>query len=332
MAAAPLGGGPAATAALLGGGLAATAGPSAAAHGGGAPSRRWRPSPSSSPFTALAVFLSLDLAASPLISVPSRKKKTRRHGRASAVRRPRGFLVGGAAADPGDAEGRRGAAPLARAGGGRGPDGGFFRDGVDERAGGRRRRVVSGRAVGGAVPAGRGGGGRGGARRVRAAARWARAAPPATRSSRSGSGRRPPRARRGAAWRAATRPPPRGSAPRSTPSSSAAPELPRHNPPWRRVSATPAPASPARRRTARRRTTRELGAPDHHRGWSQAIGISDREDRVSFLGLGKIYKGKNGTRKIGRCSLTFLHSFFTGQCTKSNGNGIEGFKVKFQWQ
>ena len=57
-----------------------------------------------------------------------------------------------------------------------------------------------------------------------------------------------------------------------------------------------------------------------------------REDRVSFLGLGKIYKGKNGTRKIGRCSLTFLHSFFTGQCTKSNGNGIEGFNVKFQWQ
>ena len=157
-------------------------GPSAAAHGGGAPSRQWRPSPSSAPFTAPAVFLSLDLAASPLISVPSRKKKTRRHGRASAVRRPRGFLVGGAAADPGDAEGRRGAAPLARAGGGRGPDGGFFRDGVDERAGGRRRRVVSGRAVGGAVPAGRGGGGRGGARRVRAAARRARAAPPATRS------------------------------------------------------------------------------------------------------------------------------------------------------
>ena len=65
------------------------------------------------------------------------------------------------------------------------------------------------------------------------------------------------------------------------------------------------------------RGTRELGAPDHHR---------ERE------GLGKIYKGKNGTRKIGRCSLTFLHSFFTGQCTKSNGNGIEGFKVKFQWQ
>ena len=77
------------------------------------------------------------------------------------------------------------------------------------------------------------------------------------------------------------------------------------------------------------------------RGWGGSAPCRSGGERGSSVplttigereGLGKIYKGKNGTRKIGRCSLTFLHSFFTGQCTKSNGNGIEGFKVKFQWQ
>jgi len=77
------------------------------------------------------------------------------------------------------------------------------------------------------------------------------------------------------------------------------------------------------------------------RGWGGSAPCRSGGERGSSVplttigereGLGKIYKGKNGTRKIGRCSLMFLHSFFTGQCTKSNGNGIEGFKVKFQWQ
>ena len=74
------------------------------------------------------------------------------------------------------------------------------------------------------------------------------------------------------------------------------------------------------------------------RGWGGSAPCRSGGERGSSVplttigereGLGKIYKGKNGTRKIGRCSLTFLHSFFTGQCTKSNENCIEGIKVKF---
>ncbi|RLN21885.1 putative BOI-related E3 ubiquitin-protein ligase 3 [Panicum miliaceum] len=68
-------------------------------------------------------------------------------------------------------------------------------------------------------------------------------------SSSSVGARRPLRVRRRAAWRAATRPLPWGSAPRSTPCSSAA--LPPRSPLRRRASATPAPASPQRRQTAR---------------------------------------------------------------------------------
>ena len=51
---------------------------------------------------------------------------------------------------------------------------------------------------------------------------------------------------------------------------------------------------------ADREGTRVLGAPDHHRGWSQAIGINYQIERIEFpsWGWGRFTRVKTGQEKL----------------------------------
>ena len=71
------------------------------------------------------------------------------------------------------------------------------------------------------------------------------------------------------------------------------------------------------------------------RGWGGSAPCRSGGERGSSVplttigereGLGKIYKGKNGTRKIGRCSLTFLPVFSRGSAPNLTEMALKGLK------